>query len=149
MTKDRSTGLIALVLGCAVAYLTAQLPKSSMAGDIGPKVFPYISAGLLMLCGLGLLITGKKKEECPYYTLAELVHLGKILSVIVGYCVLLYAIGYIIATILGTFVLSFMFGRKENIQWYKSLLFAVVLTALMYYIFAKVFVLPLPRGLIF
>lgn len=149
MTKDRSTGLIALILGCAVAYFTAQLPESAMAGDVGPRVFPYISAGILILCGTGLLITGKKKEEKPYYTSAELVRLGKILAVIVGYCVLLYAAGYMIATVLGAFVLSFMFGRTKKIQWYKSLIFAVVLTALMYYIFAKVFILPLPRGLIF
>ena len=39
MTRDRVTGLAALLLGTMVAIGTYQLPKSLMAGDIGPKVF--------------------------------------------------------------------------------------------------------------
>ena len=68
MTKDRTTGLIALVLGIAVAIATSQLPPSTMVNDIGPKVFPFISAGLLIICGAGLLLTGTKKEEKAAYT---------------------------------------------------------------------------------
>jgi hypothetical protein len=62
MTKDRGTGLIALVMGAAIAVMTSQLPPSTIQGDIGPAVFPYFSAGLLMFCGAGLLITGSQKE---------------------------------------------------------------------------------------
>ena len=47
MTKNRSTGLIALILGAAVAVGAYQLPESTIVGDIGPAVFPFISAALL------------------------------------------------------------------------------------------------------
>ena len=49
-----------------------------MAGDIGPKVFPYISAGILIICGIGLLATGGKKAEKASYTPKELGRLDTI-----------------------------------------------------------------------
>ncbi len=149
MTKDRTTGLIALVLGIAVAIATSQLPPSTMANDIGPKVFPFISAGLLIICGAGLLLTGTKKEEKAAYTKPELIRLGTIFGVVLGYCVLMSIFGYVIASIVACFVLSVMFGRRKQIPWYRSLIFAVILTLIVYYIFEKVFILPLPRGMIF
>ncbi len=149
MTKDRSTGLIALVLGIGVAFLTSQFPESTMAGDIGPRVFPYISAGLLIICGLGLLVTGGKKEGKPAYTPKELKRLGIIFGVVLLYCVLMAVIGYMPATIAGAFVLSVMFGKNKSIPWYRSLIFSVVLTVAVFYIFEKLFVLPLPRGMFF
>ena len=149
MTKDRSTGLIALILGIGVACLTSQFQESAMAGDIGPKVFPYISAGLLIICGLGLLVTGGKKEEKPAYTSKQLGRLGIISAAVVGYCVLMVFVGYMPSTVIGTFVLSVMFGKSKNIPWYRSLIFSVVLTVAVFYIFEKLFVLPLPRGMFF
>ena len=149
MTKDRSTGLIALILGIVVAFLTSQFPESAMAGDIGPKVFPYISAGLLTICGLGLLVTGSKKEETPSYTSKQLIRLGIISAVVVGYCVLMFLVGYIPSTIIGAFVLSLMFGKGKNIPWYRSMIFAIVMTVAAFYIFERLFVLPLPRGIVF
>lgn len=149
MTKDRSTGLIALLLGIGVAFLTRKFPDSTMAGDIGPRVFPYISAGLLIICGAGLLITGGKKEGKPSYTPAELVRLARIFGVVLGYCVLMAFVGYMPATMLGAFVLSVMFGKMKKIPWQRSLIFAVVLTLAVFYIFEKLFVLPLPRGMFF
>ena len=149
MTKDRSTGLIALILGIMTGILASRLPESTMAGDIGPKVFPYISAGILIICGIGLLASGGKKAEKASYTPKELGRLGFIFCVVLGYCVLMTALGYMPATVLGTFVLSVMFGRKKQIPWYRSLIFSIILTIAVYYIFEKLFVLPLPRGMIF
>ena len=87
MTRDRVTGLIALILGCAVAFATTQLPESSMAGDVGPKVFPYISAGILILCGIGLCVTGKEASPA-YYNKAQFQRLVFIFGI-----VLLYVVG--------------------------------------------------------
>ena len=39
--------------------------------------------------------------------------------------------------------------RKKQIPWYRSLIFSIILTIAVYYIFEKLFVLPLPRGMIF
>lgn len=145
MTKDRVTGLIAVLLGCAVAAGTSVLPQSSMAGDIGPKAFPYISAGILILCGGGLCITGKKQSE-SYYTKEQTGRLLMIFGVVLCYVVIMYYLGYTIATLVGLYVLCTMFGRGKNIPLWKRLAFSLILTIILYVVFTKVFAIPLPAG---
>lgn len=149
MTKDRVTGLIALVIGCLVAAMTLRLPETTMAGDVGPKVFPFISAGILIFCGAGLLITGKKKEEKPFYTKEQLVRLALIFGVVLVYCILIHFIGYLISTLMGSFAISMMFGRKAGIAWWKCLIFAVILTLVLNYSFVNLFSIQLPKGELF
>ena len=49
MTRDRCTGLVALMLGILTAAATSQLPPSTIANDIGPKAFPYITSFILIV----------------------------------------------------------------------------------------------------
>ncbi|PNV63680.1 hypothetical protein C0033_03260 [Clostridium sp. chh4-2] len=145
MTKDRVTGLIALVLGCAVAAAAAVLPPSTMAGDIGPKAFPYISAGILILCGGGLFITGGKKSPV-YYTKEQLGRLAMIFGVVLCYVIVMHYLGYRIATVAALYILCTMFSRGKDIHLWKRLAFSIILTAVLYFVFTKMFAIPLPGG---
>ena len=49
MHRDRIVGVLTTILGAAVAYMTSQLAGTNMPGDPGPKVFPYICAGILLV----------------------------------------------------------------------------------------------------
>lgn len=149
MTKDRVTGLIALVLGCLLAALTLQLPESTMAGDVGPKIFPFLTSGILILCGAGLMLTAKPKDEKPYFNKEQLIRLFLIFGVVLLYCILIHFIGYLISTLLGSFTISMLFGRKEKIAWWKCLIFAVVLTLVLNYSFVNLFSIQLPTGVLF
>ena len=147
MTKDRATGLIAVVAGIVLMIYTKMLPPSMMAGDIGPAVFPYISSCILILCGTGLVVTGKKKEEKPYFTGPQLKRLGMISAVMILFIVAEALFGFIVPTIVVLFVLSRMFSNGKQVAAWKSLLFAVVLTAVLYYLFTNTFSMVLPRGI--
>lgn len=149
MTKDRVTGLFAFLLGCLVVAATRQLPSTNMAGDIGPQVFPYISAGLLIFCGGGLIITGSNKEKQPYFTKKQFGRLVLIFAAMTLYCILLCYIGYVISTFLAAFALCTMFGKQKQISWWKSLIFAVLLTGVLYVSFVHVFSIQLPSGKLF
>lgn len=148
MTKDRITGLIAVILGCAVWAASAVLPQSTMAGDIGPRAFPYISAGILILCGAGLCITGGKKSPV-YYTREQISRLVMIFGVVLGYVVVMYYVGYMAATLAALYVLCTMFSRGKEIRLWKRIAFSIVLTAILYLVFTKVFAIPLPGGQLF
>ncbi len=148
MTKNRSTGLIALVLGVVIAVQAAQLPPSTMAGDIGPAVFPFISAGILILCGLGMLITGGVKEA-SIFTKESLVRLAKIFAVVLLYILAMSYLGFLIPTCAVLFVLSVMFAEEDHIAWWKILVFAIVLTIAIYLLFHNVLNLKLPTNQLF
>lgn len=148
MTKDRVTGLISLVLGCAVTAASAALPPSTMAGDIGPKAFPYLSAGILILCGGGLFITGGKKAPA-FYTKEQLGRLAMIFGVVLCYVIVMYYLGYRIATLAALYVLCTMFSRGKEIRLWKRLAFSIILTGVLYFVFTKLFAIPLPEGQLF
>lgn len=148
MTRDRVTGLIAVLLGAAIAFMTSQLPASTMAGDIGPKTFPYISAGVMILCGIGLLINGKKPSPV-YYTRPQFGRLCLISAVMLGFIIAMQFLGYVIACFAALLILCSMFSQSKGIAVWKRVVFAAVMTAAMYLMFEKIFSIPLPGGILF
>lgn len=148
MTKDRGTGLIALVMGAAIAVMTSQLPPSTIQGDIGPAVFPYFSAGLLMFCGAGLLITGNQKEASIFDKRA-LKRLALIFGVVLLYCIVMSYIGFLVPTVVIFFVLTTMFAEDADVAWWKRLLYSVVLTLVIYLLFHNILNLKLPTNQLF
>ena len=92
MHRDRIVGVLTTILGAAVAYMTSQLAGTNMPGDPGPKVFPYICAGILLVCGLILTIRKPAGEAKPFLNGKEEVkRFISIILVIAAYIVLMYA----------------------------------------------------------
>ena len=149
MTRDRVTGLISLIIGIIVAISTLSLPDSKMPGDIGPKAFPFIASGILIICGGGLLATGGKKAE-PVYDFAQLRRLGLIVCVVLAYIILMYLIGFIIPTLLASFALSTMFAKVNTVvpAW-KRAVFSIAITAAIYVSFGMLLSMKLPSGILF
>lgn len=143
MKKDRSTGLISLILGAAMAVATFQLPGSTIVGDVGPKVFPSISSALLLICGAGLLISGKDDGDSKF-TGVVLKRLGIIFGTVLIYCVVMNYLGFIAPSIAAFFVLSTLFAKGQNVAWWKRLIYSVVLTMVIYLLFHNVLNLKLP-----
>lgn len=148
MTRDRSTGLIALVLGIAIAIATSQLPDSMIKYDIGPKAFPYMVSGSLILCGILLVITGKKKGN-RYFSIIEFKRLLSLAFVIILYCVFMLYLGYVVPTITVLFVMSTMFSDKGQVSVIHRLVFSAVITVLVYLVFTYVFRMKLPTATFF
>ena len=140
--------MIALVMGAAIAVMTSQLPPSTIQGDIGPAVFPYFSAGLLMCCGAGLLITGSQKEASIFDKRA-LKRLALIFGVVLLYCIVMSYIGFLVPTVVIFFVLTTMFAEDADVAWWKRLLYSVVLTLVIYLLFHNVLNLKLPTNQLF
>lgn len=147
MNKERSAGIGAIVFGLVYALMTAQLPASNMVGDPGPKVFPYLAAGIIILTGT-LLVVRKPGEGSskPYLTKAEWKKFAVLLAVYVAYAVLLGLCGFLIATPICLFVTSTLFSAGKKIAVWKRLLYSALVTLAIYALFAKALQVVLPAG---
>lgn len=147
MKKDRATGLIAAILGIVVAIYAYFLPKSGIEGDIGPAIFPYIAAAMLIVCGIILVVRKSDGDSAPF--LPETVQKKRFLLMTVVYVlygILLWAVGFLIATPIVCFVLCVMMSGKRKIPKWKLALFSIIVTVIVYYCFYSLLSLKLPVG---
>lgn len=147
MKRDRATGLIAAILGIVVAIYAYFLPKSEIEGDIGPAIFPYIAAAMLIVCGIILVVRKQDGDSAPF--LPETVQKKRFLLMTVVYVlygILLWAVGFLIATPIACFVLCVMMSGKRKIAKWKLALFSIIVTAIVYYCFYSLLSLKLPVG---
>lgn len=148
MTKNRITGLIATILGAVTAATAYQLPSSTIVGDVGPAVFPFITAGIFLICGIGLLITGGG-EKTPLDSLEALKRLGLIFAVILIYVTAMSFIGFLVPSIAVLYVLSSMFSEDDPKPWWQKLIYSVAVSLAIYLLFHNVLNLKLPVNQLF
>lgn len=146
MTRDRATGIMSVVLGAAVAVYAHFLPESGMEGDIGPAVFPYIAAAILVVCGILLIIRKSAPSEpfLPHKVQKKRFLMMTLLYVLYG--ILLWAAGFLIATPLVCFALCVMMSGDRKIRRWKLAVFSVVVTGVVYYCFYTLLSLKMPVG---
>lgn len=146
MKKDQVIGSISLLFGLILTYLTKQIPKSDMVGDPGSRIFPYIACVLFIVCGIGLLLTGRKKEGQTFLSLNQWIQLLGMLALMFAYYFLLEYIGFIPLSIVLLFIASRLFASGQVVPWWKSLIFSIVVTLLLYVVFDILLSVPLPMG---
>lgn len=150
MVRDRVTGAISLVLGVVVAVATYLLPKSTMPGDIGPKVFPAIAAGLLILCGLGLLLSKGSNSNISQYSSSQLKRLGAIIVLMIAYVVGMDYLGFILPNLVVLYLLCTMFAKgKKNVPVWQRVVFSLAVTLILYFSFTNLLAMKLPSGKLF
>lgn len=146
MTRDRMTGITVMLLGIAVCIYTNTIPNPAGAGDsVGPRAFPYITAGLLLLCGAGLALQ-KSEHQKPFLLPHQWKRMAAICGVYFGYVMLLWAFGFILATPVCLLTLATMFSAGKKVPLWSRLLFAVGVTAVLYFLFFTMLGMSLPVG---
>jgi putative tricarboxylic transport membrane protein len=125
------------------------------AGDesVGPQVFPYLVGGFVIAISLGLFIQifrgnlgvpegtefGEVIDKTDYKSLAMVA--GSMLT----YPILIERAGFIIATSVAFFGVSFAYGAK-NLP--KNLAISVIFSAIVYFAFSKGLNVNLPAGVL-
>ncbi len=146
MKRDRINGMISTFLGVYLIGASLRLPPSRVPDDIGPAVFPVIAAVMIIIPGLYLIFKKAPEEEKEFLTRQEWKRFGILILVFFLYAALLYGVGFLIATPVVTFIISRMFSHGKKVPVWQLILYAVVLTALVYMCFYKGLGLKLPRG---
>lgn len=146
---DTIFGALLVLLGGVILFVVSGYPK--MAGqDVGPSMFPGISAALLMTFGSILFVRGWMAAAPGRLIafgdwIASPRHIAAGLSVIAG-CALYTAFASRIGFLLIVPPLLFAWHITFGVKWRTTLISAVLTTAMVWILFYKVLGVPLPWG---
>src|SRR5690606_36565690 len=148
---NRFIGTFFVLFGSIVLYLALSLPQPLTATRIayGPGFFPKILGAVILLCGLLMAIKGRDftDDEDHSRQLGDWSQYTRLVIVITLTTIYIWfsdEIGFLILAPFILFVLL-MIGRVSFIQ---SLLISIVAPIIIYGLFAKLLLVPLPLGLL-
>lgn len=106
MRGDRVFGAVMMVVALGYLLGARNIETSFMSDPLGPRVFPYMIGGLMMVCALFMVLRPDPEADWPRG--ATLVRLGVALVVLVGYALLIDGWGFILPTILASGIISYL-----------------------------------------
>ncbi|WP_337997560.1 tripartite tricarboxylate transporter TctB family protein [Oleispirillum naphthae] len=151
MTKNRTAGILAVVLG--VFYLAGAfaVPVFDAGDQVGPRAFPFLIAALVIGCGAALLVRDFRSAERKPFSwgfAVDRVVWGRILLTMaagIAYGLVLDDLGYLIATFLFMILVSSLINVGRHVQ---NLTIAVLFSVVTFVSFALILKLSLPRGIL-
>ncbi|MGD1973516.1 MAG: tripartite tricarboxylate transporter TctB family protein [Desulfobacterales bacterium] len=138
-----------LILFAAVVLWHVQSFPSLDNGYPGPALFPSVLAVLFIFCGIGLIIQGIRQREkllkldTGTLTLPGLLNILFVLGTIVCYIFLAQYVGFLIFSFLVLLILM----KWLKVRPLASILMSGGVTLVIYLLFAKILLVPLPWGL--
>jgi putative tricarboxylic transport membrane protein len=154
LRADVMLAITVIVLAAIYLFMDANLPSARIGDPLGPKAFPVLVGGGLLLSSLMLLFDTRKKRQLtgdarPEPRTAEEKHVVRVLLAMVAWTALYYfcfeRLGYLIATplfILG--LLTYFHPRRHGV----NLAVAGGFTIVVYLLFSTLLGVPLPSGLL-
>ena len=146
--SNTAIGLFLIVFAAAVLWHVQSFPSLDN-GYPGPALFPSVLAVLFILCGVVLIIQGVRQREkllkfdTGTLTLSGLLNIVFVLGTIVCYIFLAETIGFLIFSLAVLVVLM----KWLKVKTLSSIAMALGVTLVIYLLFAKVLLVPLPWGL--
>lgn len=144
--QDTGVGLAVLGLAALVAWQTTIIPENAIYARIGPKLFPWLTAGLLALMGGLLTIAGLRGGwEHEHGGDTDWASLGWLAAGLVLNVALISSAGFIIAASLLFVCTARAFGSTQPL---RDLVIALVLAIAAYVGFDRVLGYKIGSGLI-
>lgn len=152
--RDRISAVIVFLLSLFVIWQTSTIKSSlgKIAGgnDPGSRLFPYAVAIIMGICAIGKFIMRGEPDKEPFVGgLKGWLRFFKIIAILIVYVFLLPKTGYLLTTFLGTFSLVYAMKDQHKINPVKTLIFAVITTAVLYLVFGTLLHIKLPVGSLF
>lgn len=149
LNTDRLLGAVLLALGTGGIGIAMQISVRTFNDDPGPKLFPILACGILVICGLGLLpsrTTDENRLHIPRDVLARGTAMAALMA---GYAVALWLVGFHLATVVTTYAFYHVIaGPARRVPW-RGAVYALAVTAGVHLMFAVALNAFLPRGILF
>jgi len=151
LKRDQIAGALLILLGLVVFVFIQQFSVKFSMSYPGPKFLPGVAAIGFMVCGAGIFISStlSKKEEKAFLFKAGWLRLILSLVVLCIYVLVMKYLGYLISTPIFTYVVVTLFAHGKQTKTMNRIIFSVLVSLIIYLIYAYVFKLPMPSGLLF
>ncbi len=110
MRGDRIFGLLMIVLALGYILSAHTIRTSFITDPIGPRTFPYIVAGLTILCALAMIL--KPDPDAHWPAGPMLLKLGAALLVLIAYAYTIRSLGFVIPTAIASAILSYQISPR-------------------------------------
>ena len=152
LTKSRLCGFLCMLIG-GIAAIAAKgfAPAGLLDSDPGPSLFPLIGGIGLAICGLIIFLQNSDKSRplSSDFTKAGLLRIAKCAVLLVVYCVAIKYVGFLISTVVVIYIFCGLFTLGKTVAWWKRLIYTVLMTGIVYYVFVDILSVMLPTGKIF
>ena len=144
MTKDMTTGIGSVAVGAVYLAAAFKIPLFHAGDRIGPRMFPFMIAAVVIGCGLVLIV---KKPFSWGFAAERGVWLRIVFTIAAGiiYGLVLDWLGYLIATFLFMIFITSMINIGRHAQ---NLVISVLFSVIIFVVFAMILKLSLPRGIL-
>lgn len=110
MASDRIFGLVVVMVALGYILSATQIPTTFMADPVGSKTFPFLVGGIMVICGIYVMI---KPDDDPDWPGARTFGaLAITVVVLVGYAYALKPLGFLIPTALAAGILSYQLSPR-------------------------------------
>jgi len=142
-TSDRVAGALLVVLALLIALESRAFTVGFVTDPLGPKAFPLVAAGLLLVGGVTLLIRPGKLS--PWPRAEQLLRVAQGAACLFAYALLLGTLGFFVTTSLVITVFSLQLGGRPV----PALFTAAGISAALYVLFFYLLDIALPLGSLF
>jgi putative tricarboxylic transport membrane protein len=141
--SDRIAGFIVILTGLVVAVEARGFTVGFVTDPLGPKAFPLLAAGLLLVGGVALV--ARPLSESSWPARQAWIRLAVGAASLVAYATLLSTLGFFVSTTSAVAVFSLLLGGRPL----PSLASAASISAVLYVLFQYVLRIALPIGSLF
>lgn len=110
MWGDRIFGAVMIVLALGYILSAMNIQTSFISDPVGPRVFPYMVAGVVIITSLTMLL--RPDPGTPWPTAMVALKIAAALVVLVGYAVAIRPLGFILPTVVASGLLSYMINPR-------------------------------------
>lgn len=151
INKDTIIGFILVIFGFMAGISNSKLDVEMTLEYPGPKLFPYIGAFGLIICGLGIIIQGLRSQNVDqlHSDLKGWKRIFFAFFVLLLYYLGLKYLGFLISTPITLLILTIIFDDEIKNKIPQKLIFTLIFTILVYLIYRRIFNMQLPKGILF
>ena len=151
MSKDMTAGILSVVLGAIYLAAAFKIPLFGVGDRIGPRMFPFIIAAVVIGCGLVLILKELRAKTAKPFSWGFAAERGVWLRIVftiaagIIYGLVLDGVGYVIATFFFMIFIASIINAGRHVQ---NLIIALIFSVVSYGVFAVILKLSLPRGIL-